>query len=188
LYLLNKLLNNYKHDNVKIIINNYIQNYLLVEWEKFIHDLTIFYNKIKDLKTKGYKNLITQPNLPNNQTIISEFDNQLYFFYRRIFSYVARIVDLYFIRRFLDKDYITNTIVYAGAAHSVSFIFILNSIGFKITHCANCSIKNMNKLNKAVSEIKNFPFEECLFDLLDLFIQPNAKQCIDISNFPKNFE
>ena len=181
LYLINKLLNNFKHDNIKKLINDYVEYYLLFVWQKYIHDLSALYNKIKYLTPKDY------------QKFKDYLEKKLNKFQNKIRSYISNMVDLYFLRRFLDKDYITNAIVYTGAAHSVIYIYILHSIGFKITHCANCNIKDINELNMAVSKIKNFPFDNSIFDLLELFIKPNMNQyqyqyqCIDISNFPKNF-
>ena len=178
LYSLNKLVNHYQHDDVKKIVNYYIQYYFLVEWHRYIDELSRFYNKIIYLAPEDYRNPAFLEDL---RTEIDRFD-------RSVFSKIARLVDLYFIRRFLDKDYVTNAIVYTGAAHSVAFIYILNSIGFQITHCANCEIKNMDELNKAVSEIKNFPFKESQFDLMDIFVKgEGSQQCSDISDFPKDF-
>ena len=95
---------------------------------------------------------------------------------------------MYFLRRFLDKDYVRNAIVYTGAAHSVSYIYILISIGFKITHVSKSKIKNMKKLNGAISKIKEFPSEQSIYELLVLFLPSKVKQCTDISNFPEDFE
>lgn len=176
IYLLNKLLNSYKYDNVKKMINDYVYNYLLVEWKKYINDLSIFYDEIKDFTKDDY----------NDKSLRDHLRKKFNIFFLIIFDYNARVVDLYFIRRFLDKDYVSNAIVYTGAAHSVSFIYILNSIGFKITHCANCRL-SIDKLNKAVPKIQDFLTEQSIFDLLGLFIRPNNKQCTDISNFPKDF-
>ena len=45
----------------------------------------------------------------------------------------AMIVDIFFLRRFLDKDYITNAIVYTGSAHSIFYIyFLVKNFDFKI--------------------------------------------------------
>lgn len=187
-YLLDKLLNDYDNDNIKKLIRMYIKNSLLVLWNQYIIDLTVLFDKIKDLKNEDY----------NDQIFVNQLKDELYTFYRRIFAYISRFVDLYFLRRFLDKNYITNAIVYTGAAHSVSYIYILNNLGFKITHCAKSVITNINKLNKAIdviqinpdSKIKNLPTEETLFDLIDLFIPPEkvSIQCTDMSDFPSNFE
>lgn len=114
--------------------------------------------------------------------------NELSRYRDRIFSYISRLVDLYFIRRFLDKNYITNAISYTGASHSVSFIYMLIKLGFKITHCANCTMTNIDKLNQTIDSIENFPTEKSLFELLDIFVKPDAIQCTNISDFPKNFE
>lgn len=175
-YLLDKLLNKYQHNNVKKIINGYIDSFL-IKWQQYIKDLTILYNNVKDLSPNAYQ----------DKVFINKLDKDLDYFHTRINSYLVRLVDIYFLRRFLDKDYITNAIVYTGAAHSVIYICLLRQIGFKITHCFNCSIKNINELNKAVSKIKNFPTEQDLFYLMDLFVTPNRSQCIDLSEFPDDF-
>jgi hypothetical protein len=178
-YLLNKLINQYKHDDdVKQLINHYMYSYLLPEWENFTEYLTTFHNGIKNLTSEDYK----------HDLLINILKEKIINLRDYAFSINSRIVDLYFLRRFLDKDYITNAITYTGAAHSVAFIYILKKLGFKITHCANCIIKNVNELNEKVSVVKKFPMESSLFDLLDLFVQPGTKQCTDISDFPKDFE
>ncbi|XWV25425.1 hypothetical protein QJ856_gp0337 [Tupanvirus deep ocean] len=177
MYIFYKLLNDYRHSNVKTIINSYVQNFLLPLWKKYINDITIFYDEVKK---------ITKQDLKDNN-IVNELTEEIEMYGKRIFSYIARTVDLYFLRRFLDKDYITNGIVYTGAAHSMSFIYVLNRNGFKITHCANCLNQNINQLNADVSNIINFPFEETFFDMFDLFVPANRKQCSDLSEFPLNF-
>lgn len=140
--------------------------------------MDLFYDQIKKLEIEDYL----------KQNIIDELKDKLHYFYDRIFAYLARIVDLYFMRRFLDKDYITNAIVYTGATHSLSYIYILRKLGFKITHCANCPIKDISELNKKVLDVKNFPFEESIFELFDLFLTEDQIQCSNISDFPKKFE
>ena len=37
----------------------------------------------------------------------------------------TNITDLFFLRRFLDKDYITKAITYTGAVHSINYINFL---------------------------------------------------------------
>lgn len=178
LYLFNKFLNDYRHDNIKKLVNEYIDSYLIPRWQRYITDLENFYDKIKNLKQEDYQ----------DDKMTAELRKELSFLRQKLFSMLSRIVDLYFIRRFLDKDYIMNAMVYTGAAHSSSYIYLLHRIGFKITHCANCPIKNINKLNEAVDQIKNFPSEQSLFDLLEIFIPKKQVQCTDISKFPKDFQ
>ena len=47
----------------------------------------------------------------------------------------SKIMDLYFVKQFLDKDYITNSISYTGIDHSVHVLYILvKYFNFNITH------------------------------------------------------
>ncbi|XWV26916.1 hypothetical protein QJ857_gp0134 [Tupanvirus soda lake] len=95
----------------------------------------------------------------------------------------ARITDIYFLRRFLDKKYITNAIVYSGAAHSETYVKILSAkFGFKITHIAFSPIQNLELLNKEIftRASKN--------EDITLFLNPSyLYQCSDITSFPDNF-
>ena len=178
-YLLNKLVNGYNHINVKKkLVNIYVKKFIFTKLEDYIYDLDLLYDKVKNLTGKDYE----------NNDFVKELKNDLNHFHQALFAYAARFVDLYFLRRFLDKDYVTNAIIYTGAAHSVSYIYILNSFNFEITHCAYSAFENIDHLNKAVSNIKNFPFEDSLFDLIDLFVLLVSKQCSDISDFPDNFQ
>ncbi|XWV25576.1 hypothetical protein QJ856_gp0178 [Tupanvirus deep ocean] len=95
----------------------------------------------------------------------------------------ARITDIYFLRRFLDKKYITNAIVYSGAAHSESYVKILSAkFGFKITHVAYSPFQNLDILNKEIlaRSSKNE-------DITLLLNPPYLYQCSDITSFPENF-
>ena len=178
-YLMNKFLHGYTNQNVKNIIHHYI-DILVPELEFALEDLINLYNEAKELNFESYQ----------NTSIKNKFANE----FKKIEKYLtlrfAILVDLYFLRRFLDKKYITNAVVYTGTAHSVICIYILNSIGFKITHCANCSIQDMADLNSAVTNVSNFPFVESIISLLEIFLQSptNPQQCSDLSQFPELFE
>ena len=92
----------------------------------------------------------------------------------------CKITDLFFLRRFLDKDYITNAITYTGFAHSVNYINILVSIfDFKITHFSYSDEKNIEKVN----EIAKNDYDKLLY----ILSPPRLIQCSDISNFPNDF-
>lgn len=92
---------------------------------------------------------------------------------------MALIVDLYFLRRYLDKDYITNGIVYTGAFHSLNYIDILvNKFNFKVTHASYC-LHKMDKVNEHIK--KNESLEE-------IFWPPVFNQCSNMSSFPYLFK
>lgn len=178
IYLTNKLINSYHHNDVKKLVNMYV-DIIVKEWQVFYDKLLSYYNNIKHYNSSDYLDPAFRDRVKKELRI---------FFFDHIFSIIAKFVDLYFIRRFLDKDYITNAIVYSGAAHSVAIIYILEKIGFEITHCANCQ-SNIDKLNEIVKGVKNFPSEGSIHELLRYFeIYGEPVQCTDISNFPKDFQ
>ena len=121
----------------------------------------------------------------------SELNGYLTFFEtvnKKIFKYVIKnigvyIMDMYLLRRFLDKDYVTNTITYTGASHSVNYIRLLvKYFDFDIT---NCSYVKDGDIKEAVNVIrKSEKFEE----LYELFLEPVVVQCVDMKGFPELFE
>lgn len=99
---------------------------------------------------------------------------------RQILHIFGKLTDLFFIRRFLDKEYITNAITYTGSAHSINFIYLLVSLfDFKITHFSYSDINDLDKLNKIAKEDIN---------LLNYVLHPQKLiQCIDMTDFPQDF-
>ncbi len=68
--------------------------------------------------------------------------------YIKYMSTTSQIMDLYFLRRFLDKSYVTNGIIYTGAYHTMDIIYILiNKFDFKLTHSSvnKLSITDLNR-------------------------------------------
>ena len=107
----------------------------------------------------------------------------------------AQLMDIYFLRRFLDKKYITNAIVYVGSAHAAIYIDILvNLFNFKITHASLAITNNINKINKLVRKLHPFKsgmhYHKITDNILNIFLPLKNKiiQCSNISSFPKNFE
>lgn len=96
-------------------------------------------------------------------------------------EYFARFTDVYFLRRFLDKDYITNAIEYSGALHSMTYIYeLIKTFNFKITHTSYSKINDMDKLT---NEIK----KRSLMEIQELILPPNLQQCSDMTHFPEKF-
>jgi hypothetical protein len=95
----------------------------------------------------------------------------------------ALIMDIYFLRRFCDKDYVTNGVFYGGAAHGFFYInFLVNKYDFKITH-ASYSLHDLEKTNKLL--------KDKIYDNRkgnELFDPPTLIQCSNVSSFPDKFE
>ena len=178
IYLMNKFLHGYIHKDVKKTLYHYIDTYLIPKWEILVQDFVDLYGEVKNLDYSSYQ----------NEQIRNRFIDELGMIKKYIFHVFTIVVDLYFLRRFMDKDYVTNSVIYAGASHCATYIYILNSIGFKITHCANCN-QNITELNDAVASVKNFPSGNSRTELLSIFLRSvdNPHQCSDMSKFPNGF-
>src|SRR5690606_31562117 len=94
----------------------------------------------------------------------------------------AYLMDLYMIRRILDKDYITNTITYTGAAHSLDYIRILvKYFGFKLT---NYSYLGYDSIEEVDTHIK---FSKYYSEPAKIFYPKIFSQCSDITSFSNLF-
>lgn len=95
---------------------------------------------------------------------------------------MAILMDIYFIRRFTDKDYILNGVAYTGINHSCRYIYtLINQFDFKLTHVyySKYPIEKCMEILKKIPKITNAIYE--------LFFPLELKQCTDISKFPTNF-
>jgi hypothetical protein len=155
---------------------------------KFIHKLKTKYTH-KDIKDKLNKLLdklyididILKLNIKNINTI-NDSENM----YIEIIRIYAWLMDIYFLRRFLDKKYIKNSIIYCGSGHSLRYIhFLIREFNFKITH-ASYSAKPIGLVNEI---LRNYESYDVTGDneIYKLFNRQEQLQCIDISSFPENF-
>ncbi|AYV83716.1 MAG: hypothetical protein Hyperionvirus10_52 [Hyperionvirus sp.] len=203
--LINKLQNKYKHKEVQKIVNMMLNDYFKVGLLLAIDKLPLILKMVTDLEKKTsipYNQLnpekrvtqddllpgfyqITLPYGPNYEEVrllhneIIKLMNQVS---HVCFSSAVTLVDAYFIRRFLDKDYITNALSYTGGFHSLMYIYVLSKyFDFKVTH-ASYSKYDIPTLNKKINETELGP------EFPNLFYPPELIQCSDLTNFPKNFE
>ncbi len=195
-----KLLKSYKNKNIQkkilYIINNELHD-IFLEFFKYINESL---EKLEELKKKLevignnglYDVLLQQKDGTYNYGIdFNEFDSYISLYLdikNKIFEFTIGkiglfLMDLFLLRRFLDKDYITNAITYTGAGHSVNYIrLLIKYFDFDIT---NCSYIKDNDINSAIEKIKNSTKKE---DLNELFFTPVILQCSDLGSFPKLFE
>ncbi len=195
-----KLLKSYKNKNIQEKITYLINNDL--------HD--IFVNFFEFVKTslvelEEIKKRLDFFGTSNFNTILTKHSNGISFYgmgsdeldkYNRIFKNIENgmttyiitgigpfIMDLFLLRRFLDKDYITNTITYTGMGHSINLIRLLvKYFDFNIT---NCSYVKNNDITTATNIINASENDN---DLYDLFLAPILSQCSDLGSFPKLFD
>jgi hypothetical protein len=195
-----KLLKGYSNNEVQekilYIINNDLHN-IFLDFFKFIGDSLGKLEKLRErLAVVGnnnmYEVLIKREDGTYGYGISShEYDNYITWFndiHENIFNYLIGgigmyFMDLFLLRRSLDKNYITNTITYTGALHSMNYIRILvKYFDFNIT---NCAYINDNDIKNSVNIIKKSKKVE---DLKEIFFQPIRLQCTNLKNFPPLFE
>lgn len=93
---------------------------------------------------------------------------------------LVRIVDLYFIRRFVDKDYVRHAFLYSGCYHSINIIIILvKYFGFRVTDCAYSTV-DVKELNDIILDSSNDKPEI----LIDYLWPPDFLQCSETGSIP----
>lgn len=157
-------------NNLKIKINDFsinIENsnkkvkYIVCnkkDYEKYIYEYT-FYN------TKEYYDIKYEINNKCNE--IKE----------QIDIIKLTIMDCYFLRRFLDKDYITNNIVYTGFIHTIEYLyFLVKHCDFKIIEIDD---KNEYTIKELTNIIKN---NNSIYDVINILLSKQSfKQCIKLN-------
>lgn len=164
----------------------------------------MFINSIKDLLTlcKEYKKFLLENdkiiqddlirrlrkdkdglyyysyNFDNLDSIILKINEYLRKISNKFITVGSSIVDIFFLRRFLDKKYITTAISYTGWFHSMRYILILvKYYDFQIRETSYINTKNnIHKMLKK-HNINN------INDLAPIFIPPILNQC---STFPSD--
>lgn len=168
--LLNRTINNLKElDDLQSEI---IRVYPLIETSTIFKLRTNFiYNKKQYGISFVEKNIYMQKIFPMCSSYLEHMMN----------IYVE-LIDLFCLRRILDKDYVTNSIVYTGAAHSFNYLsYLVKYFGFKVTHYSFSSELDINKLNEKIIQSQNYN------DISTLFDKPELIQCSNLTSFPDNF-
>ena len=190
-----KIREKYNHPHIKISINKDL-DYLTDKLKKFIVDFEASINRFVEIREKMVGEY-TKASFTDGKfvrygikpNVIRSLINEMCDFSDKHLEGMtlifAGITDLFMLRRFLDKDYITNAIVYTGEAHSSKYIrLLISKFGFKITHISYSSISDMEKLNDTIKKRVDKNIDDQIDDLL---LAPYLLQCSDISSFPKNF-
>lgn len=190
-----KLKNVYKNNKNKIIINEYINNIIQL-YEKSneeVQNLLTILREIHKENTENYGKLyctISECNYDYNTKNLKKIHNTMNNIYDIIhhtnYMIYVLLTDLYFLRRFVDKDYITNGITYTGSGHSLNYIYILiKEYDFKITHSNYMNIEE--SIIKNEMKNKKITFEEIMINFAKYFHPEYFNQCVNMSKFPKLF-
>jgi len=185
--IISKILSKYKNKNIKEGILNYIQKV----YEPTINTIIEFYDT-KIIKIRKYVKKLSYPTNKFNSVgygleyskekkynyKIDKFANQLVVYWLDLF---INLTDLYFLRRFLDKDYIKRAVLYSGSFHCINIIQILcRHFKFEITHAYYCKIP-IKQVNKIILENDN------VYKITKFFSPTYIHQCATLENFPPWF-
>jgi hypothetical protein len=180
-YIIKKLLTKYKHNNIKTILNKLVTDNIIPHLDFLIQKLDETYKQI----TNDLNNQFNGIEIIDDNNILNEIYLKIIPLIGDCRDSMVFVMDLYFMRRFLDKDYITNGISYTGVTHSLNYIyFLVKLFDFKITHVSHAVTNNMEELNNTIKKYKNI-FNVEKTSIPDIFL--SNIQCSNISDFPDNF-
>ena len=192
-YFINKIKKKINNNDIKKILNSFIES----DIKKIINNtLEIIFNMKKLLIDIGSQN---DNRCVNDYLDEKDYDygfsverlnkiNKLGSYYdilkKKYVKLFVIIVDLFLLRRFLDKTYISTSVTYTGASHSIFYIYVLvKYFKFKVTHCS----KTVDNLNiKQINE--NIQKADSTFNVSTMLLPIKLIQCSDLTSFPSNFD
>jgi hypothetical protein len=183
-----KIKYSYKNKSVQKKINEYFDIN-----KKMINDMSIKFINISKLLDKIIEKIPKFMNEPSHIfveniiiPVIKIYDNNENF----LSLSTILLTDLYLLRRILDKDYITNALVYTGYHHLLDLSYILiKDFDFKITHIDK-SNKKVDEINKLIKNMKSQNFLELnrIFSFSRNLPNELQYQCSTLDGFPENFD
>jgi hypothetical protein len=155
--LIYKIRNRYNNKNIKKKINKIIKSDILSRIKKYNNMHKKNMKLLNDIEGSIIPNYIMN-NHPEDPNYGMRFDHRitmLYLIYKN-YNYLINLymdinvlmMDVYFLRRFLDKDYITNAVVYTGAHHSLNYIYyLMKDFNFKLVNYSHLNKKSIDLFN-----------------------------------------
>ena len=182
--VITKIKTKYNHERIKDKIN-LIYNDIIIENIKTTIKMNKKFIKLLEGSIDNFKNL--EPFSKKYMKMQSKIFIELYLIKENIQYIYLVTTDLNFLRRFLDKDYIKNTIIYTGLSHlsDISYILI-KYFDFKLTNI----YYQQNKIDiSQMNNIKNFEYLKKLNNsFFNLDENLNPVQCSNLLDFPNDFK
>ena len=174
---INKIKDKKRYKNYKIY------KIILEKYNNIINDIKIIdIDKLKYQITDKFNKHVKSNNITNHDFIFVIF-KQIYKLNKNVEDYLSKIIDLYLIRRILDKEYIDISLIYTGYYHLGDIIHILiNYFDFTITH-STFNKKDLIDINKIVKK-NDFDFIDFL--LKNISVNLYVTQCSNFKIFPQN--
>lgn len=160
LYIIHKVRNKYTHQSVKNLIEYIINN----ELSKCFNDITKIYILLTEQKKgKDFFILITH-------------------LYNYILDYSLVLMDIYAIRRVLDKDYIKKAFLYIGYAHATHYmVMLMKHMDFKLVNISKLNLPTIDKLKEKIDKVNDY---KNIIKYVAAGDDVELQQCTDYSMFP----
>jgi accessory colonization factor AcfC len=164
-----KLINRIQNKKVYLFVNDKLIPY-------FMESIDIFKNRTT--KIKKIINMIKNKTIEKKDLILIR-KMMLSVRKKILLTYSIIGLDVYFIKRFLDKDYIENGILYCGANHSIRIIYYLSRyFGFSITNASSLPLVNVDQVNELIKSMNRLKIP----DIKKLLFAKNIVETIQCSN------
>jgi hypothetical protein len=191
-YLVNKIKFKYNNDDIKKKINDLLGGVIedlktsCQQIEDFIDKMKSTYNYFIENQNNisdkpPYVGIPIGERIDKLKVIFEEYHDM-----DSMTSPTMDITDIFFLRRFLDKEYITNAIIYTGGYHSMNYANkLIKHFGFKMTNASH--LNGDHTVESVTNLIKNNNYS--IEGLIQFFYESyQLIQCSDLTNFPDNFE
>lgn len=185
---IDKLLTRYKDPSNKLKMTKYIRSNVLGSLETLLSFLSR--KKKKILEWQKVLTGVQDDELFMNRTygLTDDFRARAGYkigsFVRKLsqgwMDILVTLVDLYFVRRLVEKDYISRAILYCGAFHSINVVMILvRYFSFRVTHAYYCSV-DIESLNHEIMYMDS----DDPHHLIRLLWPKTAHQCSSVRGMP----
>lgn len=187
-----KLIHRVNNPEVKKLTNDLLAK--AFEQEKVAQNLLKTLVADLDLIQKHFSKIRsgTEPMIPAGKFFETSYADSLKVLYDfnihfEKISYCMRFIDTniqiaFFLRRALDKSYITHTLNWSNYDFQLICIdALMKQFDFKITHAAFKTVSSIKDLNDKIKKTKNVE------EVADLLLTENMIQCSNLDGFPKNF-
>lgn len=184
--------NKYNHLEIKNVLLDYLNNYrklmnkILVRTDENVNSESMKKyitnkNKLTLYDYKIIEHYDYSHNLMQKMNINNYILNQLYQLHISYLNACYMLDEIFFLRRFLDKNYITHAVKYLGISSFIRIIScLIKNFDFKITHVSYSKISD-REITSYIKIAKNLEIHEVL-------LPPYLVNCSDITNFPESFQ
>jgi hypothetical protein len=175
----------------KIFFNNTIFPFILAELDRLDMHLEKHLTRIEYLKQNakqfGSEKMADHIDSYEYNKKIESFYFKNDFLIWEILSFCDMVgMDIYFVKRFLDKKYVRNSVIYAGPNHISRIIyFLVGRLDFKLTHISKIHEDlTIDTINKKIKDNDN----NRVLSISKYLYPHGSYQCVDMSTFPQHFQ